>query len=131
MELNNGHFLKTKNRNSSFNLIVGTHKTKRFSELKWYRIKIYKLGEIYEVYRYEFPVYAGYHKFRFKGRNCADEIGKMDNRKKVVTRIRNRVRRLALANFDEKSKFFTATFAENVQDMNRANNEFKKFIQRL
>jgi len=113
-------------------LIVGKHKTKKYSELKWYQIKIYNLGDIYEIYKYELPVYAGYHKFkRYNKSNSTDENKKLDNRKKVVTRIRNRVRRLALANFDEHSRFFSATFAENIQDMNKANNEFKKFIQRL
>lgn len=128
----NGHFLKTKNRNPSFNLIVGTHKTKKYSELKWYQIKMYKLGDIYEVYKYELPVYAGYHKFKkYNNSNSNDENKKLDNRKKVVTRIRNRVRRLALANFDEHSRFFTSTFADNIKEMNFANREFKKFIQRL
>ena len=67
---------KEKTKSDSFNFIVGIHKTKKFSELKYYQIKIYEFGEIYEVYKYELPVYAGYHKFRFSSRNCADEIGK-------------------------------------------------------
>jgi len=130
----NGHFLYDRKSSSSFNLIVGTHKTKipSLSGLKWYQIKMYRLGDIYEVYKYEIPVYAGYHKFKkYNNSNPTDENKKLDNRKKVVTRIRNRVRRLALANFDEHSRFFTSTFAENIKDMNFANNEFKKFIQRL
>jgi len=128
----NGHYLYDRKRSSSFNLIVGTHKTKKYSELKWYQIKMYKLGDIYEVYKYELPVYAGYHKFKkYNNSNSTDENKKLDNRKKVVTRIRNRIRRLALANFDEHSRFFTSTFADNIKEMNFANHEFKKFIQRL
>ena len=118
----------------SFNLIVGTHKTKilSLSGLKCYQIKIYSLGDIYEIYKYELPVYAGYHKFKkYNNSNNTDENTKIDNRKKVVTRIRNNVRRLASANFDEHSRFFTATFADNVKEMDYANHEFKKFIQRL
>jgi len=93
---------------------------------------MYKLGDIYEVYKYELPVYAGYHKFKkYNNSNSADENKKLDNRKKVVTRIRNRARRLALANFDEHGRFFTSTFADNIKEMNFANHEFKKFIQRL
>lgn len=80
--------------------------------------------------KYEIPVYTGYHKFGFKGRMPADENKKIENRKKVATRIRN-IRRLALANFDENSRFFTTTFADNITDMDYANNEFKKFIKRL
>lgn len=130
----NGHYLYDRKRSSSFNLIVGTHKTKipSLSGPKCYQIKMYRLGDIYEVYKYELPVYAGYHKFKkYNNSNPTDENKKLDNRKKVVTRIRNRVRRLAIANFDEHSRFFTSTFADNIKDMNFANNEFKKFIQRL
>ena len=29
---------------------------------KCYQIKMYKLGDIYEIYKYELPVYVGYHK---------------------------------------------------------------------
>lgn len=115
-------------------MIVGTHKTKTpsLSSPKCYQIKIYALGDIYEIYKYEIPVCAGYHKFKkYNNSNNTDENTKIDNRKKVVTRIRNNVRRLASANFDEHSRFFTATFAENITDMNYANHEFKKFIQRL
>lgn len=129
----NGHYLYDRKRASSFNLIVGTHKAKNpsLSSPKCYQIKIFALGDIYEIYKYELPVYAGYHKYRLKGRKPADENKKIENRKKVETRIRNNVRRLALANFNEHSRFFTATFKENVTDMDFANNEFKKFIKRL
>lgn len=120
-----------KNKSSPINLIVGIHKTKNFSVLRRYQIKMYKFGDIYEIYKYELPVFAGYQKFEFRGRENTDEDTKIDNRKKIVIRTRNNVRRLALANFDYKSKFFTATFAENIEDMDKANNEFKKFIQRL
>ncbi|MGM9458151.1 rolling circle replication-associated protein, partial [Lacticaseibacillus rhamnosus] len=41
------------------------------------------------------------------------------------------VRRLVLANFDAGSKFVTFTFAENVKDIDQANREWKKFVQRL
>jgi len=92
---------------------------------------VFRLGDIYEIYKYEFPVYAGYHKFKKSNKKNTDENTKKENRKKVVTRIRNRVRRLAIANFDEHSRFFTATFADNITDMDFANNEFKKFIKRV
>lgn len=48
-----------------------------------------------------------------------------------VSRTRNMVRRLALANFDSGSKFVTFTFADNIQSIPEANREWKKFIQRL
>jgi hypothetical protein len=112
-------------------LIVGTHKTKRFHESYRYKIKIFKFGDIYEVYHYQLPVYMGFKKSSSKKETSTTKEEKIDNREKVVTRIRNRVRRLVLANFDENSKFFTATFKENITDMDYANREFKKFIQRL
>lgn len=44
---------------------------------------------------------------------------------------RNKLRRMILANFNENSKFITLTFKENVTDLDIANKEFKKFIQRM
>jgi len=130
----NGHYLYDRKRSSSFNLIVGTHKAKipSLSGLKYYQIKMYRLGDIYEVYKYGLPVYAGYHKFK-KGikRKITNEKTKKENRKKVVTRIRNNIRRLAIANFNEHSRFFTATFKDNITNMDYANGQFKKFIKRV
>jgi hypothetical protein len=119
-------------KSSPINLIVGTHNKKiRISKPERYRIKIYKFGDIYEFYIYEIPVFIGFQKSNCElGRDTTEEV-KIENRIKVVTRIRNRVRRLTLANFNENSKFFTATFAENITDMEFANYEFMKFIQRL
>jgi hypothetical protein len=128
-----GHYLYKQKRSSSFNLIVGTHKAKApsLSSPKCYQIKVYKLGDIIEIYKYEEPVWAGYHKYKSGIRIPADEKAKKENRAKVVTRIRNNVRRLAIANFDEHSKFFTTTFKDNVTDIGFGNNQFKKFIKRL
>ena len=114
-------------------MIVGTHKAKTPSLAgpKCYQIKVFSLGDIYEVYKYELPVYAGYHKFKTSSKKNTDENKKIDNRKKVVTRIRNNIRRLAIANFNEYSRFFTATFKDNITGMDYANSEFKKFIKRV
>jgi len=128
-----GHYLFDRNRASSFNLIVGIHKAKtpHLSGPKCYQIKVFKLGDIYEVYKYEEPVWAGYHKFKSTIRKPADEETKKENRKKVVTRTKNSVRRLAIANFDEHSRFFTATFKDNITNMDYANSQFKKFIKKV
>jgi len=98
---------------------------------KCYRIKVYRLGDIYEIYKYELPVYAGYHKFKKSNKKNTNENTKKENRKKVVTRIRNNIRRLAIANFNEYSRFFTATFKDNITKMDYANCEFRKFIKRI
>lgn len=55
---------------------------------------------------------------------------KEERRKQTLRDARNRCRRLAIANFNEESLFITLTFAENVQDIDFSDNEFKKFIQR-
>jgi hypothetical protein len=41
------------------------------------------------------------------------------------------LRRLALANFDENSFFITLTYEKNMQDVKKADDDFKKFIKRL
>ncbi|MCO5447803.1 Rep protein [Enterococcus faecalis] len=41
------------------------------------------------------------------------------------------IARLVDTNFDNKTKFLTLTFKENIQEIDYANNEFKKFIKRL
>ena len=57
------YVLKEKIKPDSFNLIVGIHKTKiQPHELKRYRIKIYRFGDIYEVYNYEIPVFMFFAK---------------------------------------------------------------------
>jgi hypothetical protein len=64
------------------------------------------------------------HKFGYNGCEHTDESTKKENRKKVITRTRNNVRRLAITNFNENSSFFTATSADNITDMDYTNNEF-------
>jgi len=128
-----GHYLYEKKRSSSFNLIVGIHKAKTpsLSGPKCYQIKVYRLDDIYEIYKYEEPVWAGFHKFKSSDRKNTSEETKKENRAKVITRTRNNVRRLAIVNFNKHSRFFTATFGDNIVNMDYANNEFKKFIKRL
>jgi len=48
-----------------------------------------------------------------------------------ITRTRNMVRRLALANFDSGSKFITFTFAENISEVSAANVKWRAFMQRM
>ena len=56
---------------------------------------------------------------------------KEERRSQTVRDARNRCRRLALMNFSEKDTFMTLTFAENIQDVQYADNEFKKFMKRF
>lgn len=59
------------------------------------------------------------------------EDRKDKRREQTVRDARNTTRRLALMNFGERSKFITLTFKENVQDIDFADSEFKKFIKRF
>ena len=128
-----GHYLYPQKRSSSFNLIVGTHKTTipKLAGVKCYKQRVYPLGDITYIYNYEEPVWAGYNKFKTGNRKPTDEETKKENRKKVIIRIRNNVIMLALLNFDEHSRFLTLTFKDNITDIFYANREFKKFIQRV
>lgn len=48
-----------------------------------------------------------------------------------ISRTRNNVRRLSLANFDNGSKFVTLTFADNITSISEANVYWASFIRRL
>jgi len=48
-----------------------------------------------------------------------------------ITRTRNMIRRLILANFDNGSKFVTLTFKENITELSEANKYFDRFIKRM
>lgn len=61
-----------------------------------------------------------------------DKTCRRNERRVQTTRdARNRVRRLALSNFDKNSKFITLTFKENITDIDRANRCFMSFIRKL
>ena len=98
-----------------------------------YNKKVVLSGNIIEVYEYENDVLYGYQdkKKSTKGRSSvANDEDKEKNREKVLSRARKDLRRLINCNVEKYSKFLTLTFADNVQDLDYANYEFKKFIQR-
>lgn len=88
------------------------------------------MGNIVEVYEYSNPVWSGFYKNggRFMSK---EKFTKGENRKRVLYRIRNDLRRLTNFNFNSGSKFVTLTFEKNMTDIRKANYEFSKFIQRL
>jgi len=55
----------------------------------------------------------------------------MGREQRNITRTRNMVRRLGIANFSENSRFVTFTFKENITSIAAANVEWKKFIMRM
>ena len=101
---------------------------------KFYNVKAVWSGSIVELYEYEKSIVKGETNNR-SGRSVkANEENKARHRKNTLARARRTVRRLINANvgkWGEKPKFLTLTFAENVQDVKKANYEFKKFRQRL
>lgn len=101
--------------------------------------KVIVSGDVLEVYSYErppknnFEVTDGYEE-RFNDiEDGLDLRGdrKDERRLQTVRDARNLTRRLALMNFNSKDKFITLTYAENMTCLNRADDDFKKFIMRL
>lgn len=97
--------------------------------------KVIVSGNMVEVYEYEKGVFKG--RSSFGGRhNGADEEAKEKNREDALRRARQEIRRIVNANVgaygpEFTAKFLTMTFADNVTDLDYANQEFKKFIKRL
>jgi hypothetical protein len=102
-----------------------------------YSAKVVMSGHVVEIYEYEKDIKTGKdNKKGSVGRagKGANEEDKEKNREIVLSRAKREVRRLINSNVDawgEKAKFFTLTFREHVTDIKQANNEFKKFRQRL
>lgn len=100
--------------------------------MKTYKTKIIISGNVVEVYQYEKPVAYDFRERSERQRGKRDPSDPREGRRPTsLARTRNELRRKILANFTNESKFVTLTFAENVTDLDRANGEFKKFIQRL
>lgn len=99
-----------------------------------YDKKIIIAGNMIEVYEYDTSIAFGYEDVRKKSKgrqSIANADDKEKNREKVLARARKDLRRIINCNIQKHSKFLTLTFADNVQDLDYANNEFKKFIKRL
>lgn len=105
----------------------------RMSALRQYNTRVIVSGNVVEKYVYENPVARGFARRRQGGRARAlftsQEI-KDDNRKKVASRARARVRRMANAN-PQLNKFLTLTYAENKTDISACRYDFDKFVKRM
>lgn len=105
-------------------------------------------GGVYEFYKYEDTMFRGYERRRNSSSQNTfyDDEGnalqldyetgelipkKLTSRARSNIRARNELRRVALANFNNKSKFITLTFREHIEDVAEANKLFKEFIKRL
>jgi hypothetical protein len=101
--------------------------------------KIIISGNIIEVYEYENGYLKGYtNDSKSSGSSEMTESFETDEeiRDRSLSRSKKQVRRIINSNvgqYGEKftSKFLTLSFGENIQDIQMANYEFKKFIKRL
>ena len=114
-----------------FNLIIVENKAKKgrgvIVSLKKYIIT----GDILEVYEYSqyLKGKGGSNRTTEKSEDIEKSLLNYSN---TNQRRRDTVRRLACCNFNSKyDKFFTLTFAENLQNVKECNVIFKNFIKRL
>lgn len=130
----------------TLNLIIYSHKQKIFKIMPQYKTKLVKSGNHLELYTYQKTMYRGYFKKKNKKKtekkqtdffafgnsrfSLVNELQEHERRQDNLTRTRRNIKRLINANPD-MDKFITLTFANNVQDIDNANYEFKKFIQKL
>jgi hypothetical protein len=95
--------------------------------------KIIITGHIIEVYEYERSFSVDKQEKERPEVNL--DVEKIDNKERGNNysrqRTRNNLRRLILSNFSDKDRFVTLTFEDNITDIETANKEFKKFIQRV
>ena len=97
--------------------------------------KVVVSSNVIEVYEYENPCW---YEFKGQGGRVTGEYQSdrvEENRKLTTRRAREKIRRLALCNFDNCSKFITLTFrdgaVQDVTSVEQCNIQFKKFIRRL
>lgn len=100
--------------------------------------KIVYSGDVVEFYEYDKGYLKGYENKNVNtGRKIDYESENYkEHRKQVLQRAKKNLRRLINANVGQYGKEFTAkfltlTFEDDVKDLDKANYEFKKFIQRL
>lgn len=88
-------------------------------------------GHIIEVYEYDGYVH-GKGGFTGVSKGNADFENKLKNYSNTNQRRRDKIRRLACSNFNNKyDKFLTLTFAENMTNVKECNVLFKAFIRKL
>ena len=127
------------------------HITRRRKRVREYKGKITVAGNVVHVARYEEPVVAGWKRRKDREKEKPQWVKEVEeelkqeerkrNEKKAGLRAKRKLMDLVRANAAHEwrdhegrpctVKFLTLTFAENVQDIEWANKEFKKFMMRL
>lgn len=70
-------------------------------------------------------------KREFDDLTALEQYDSLKRKQKHYRNMRFEIARLIDTNFDDKTKFLTLTFKDNLQDIDYPNNEFRKFIKRL
>lgn len=122
---------------------------------KAYNVKMIRSGNVIEIYQYSDSRMYGYSKKPSSGSAPTDVIEDVDKetgeiflrkateeeelelklskqlseRAKSNIKARNSLRRLVLNNFSNQSTFLTLTFQENLTDLTKANQVFKRFVK--
>ena len=106
-----------------------------------YNTKIIETPSTKEVYIYENPIFSHSTEKtdseKTSKRKTFDEMSahkqydSLKRKQKHYEQTRWEIARIVDCNFDNRTKFVTLTFKENIQDITITNREFKYFIQRL
>ena len=106
-----------------------------------YNTKIIETPTTKEVYIYENPIHS--HSIAkpnlaepnkrksFDEMSAHKQYDSLKRKQKHYEQTRWEIARIVDCNFDDRTKFVTLTFRENIQDIAVTNREFKYFIQRL
>lgn len=92
-------------------------------------VKLIVFGDYFEVYKYSKPQITNRKRIVIEKKTKIMDEEKKTRFQYSLNRTRNTVRRLVSANFHNRDRFVTLTFAENLQDVRIANTCFKQFIR--
>ena len=106
-----------------------------------YNTKIIETPTTKEVYIYENPIFIHSkekadltdtsNRKKFDEMSAHKQYDSLKRKQKHYEQARWDIARIVDCNFDNKTKFVTLTFKENIQEILITNREFKYFIQRL
>lgn len=107
-----------------------------------YNIKIIETDKKIEVWKYSLPVHSNYSMKEFENNNLerrdqsemtySEKMESFKRKGKYYREKRHDIRRLIEMNYKSGyTKFVTLTFSKDIKDVESANYEFKKFIERL
>jgi len=108
-----------------------------------YNTKIIETPATKEIYIYDKPIHSRLNsdtktnstenskRKTFDEMSAPSQYDSLKRKQKHYEQMRWEIARIVDCNFDNKTKFLTLTFKENIQDINQTNREFKNFIQRL